>query len=124
MTTIGTDPDDTAERLGSRFDELRRRFEEAREKLDVRGYIADHPWRAIAVGLLAGVVLGSFGGGHAEKRRREREPERGKITEAAIAGISALGMSLLKELASKQAKSLFEKWQSRHSQEPASPYAG
>jgi hypothetical protein len=121
MTTIDTDPD--SERLASRFDELKHRFRQATRKLDLNGYITGHPWRAIAFGVLTGVIVGSLGGG-SERARSRREPDRGKLAQAAIAGISALGMTLIKELASSQLKSLFAKWESRESQQPTSPYAG
>jgi len=123
MTTIETDPD-SADRLASRFDELKHRFRDATRKLDLNSYITGHPWRAIAFGLIAGVIVGSLGGGE-ERAKRRREPDRGKITQAAIAGISALGMTLVKELASSQLKSLLAKWQEGHQPEPpTSPYAG
>jgi len=117
--TIGTDPDFQTERLGSRLDELKRRFHDAKLKLDVRAYIADNPWRAIALGLVAGVVLGSLGGRHEPAKH-----ERGKVAQAAIAGLSALGMSLLKEVAGTQLKAMFDKWQAHRAEPPASPYAG
>jgi hypothetical protein len=118
MTTIGTDPDSTA----SRLDALKRRFR-ATLKFDLRGYIASNPWRAVAIGALAGIVLGSLGG-HREPAKRRREPTRAKMTEMAFAGFSALAMTLVKELASSQVKSLFERWQAQRSEVPPSPYAG
>ena len=122
MTTIETDPD-SADRLASRFDELKHRFRDATRKLDLNSYITGHPWQAIAFGLIAGVIVGSLGGGE-ERAKRRREPDRGKITQAAIAGISALGMTLVKELASSQLKSLLAKWHEHEPEPPASPYAG
>src|SRR5262245_13631571 len=122
MTTIDTGPE--SERLASRLDELKRRFRQATRKLDLNSYIASHPWPAVAFGLLAGAVFGSLFGGRSERVKSRREPERGKIAQAAIAGISALGMTLVKELASSQLKSVLARWESRESQQPSSPYAG
>ena len=122
MTTIGSDRVERVKAsLSARFDELKRRIDDAKDRLVVRGYIIANPWRAVAIGALAGVVFGSVSGG-SKKPGREPEEARGRIASAAIAGVSAIAMSLLKELASTQLRSLFVRWQESR-EPPPTPYA-
>jgi len=121
MATLSTDPELVEEAratVGARFDELRRRFHEVKLKYDVRAYIQANPWRAVAIGALAGVVVAGLRG---RKRTPPVEARRG-IADAALAGVSALAMTLVRELAASQLMRLVQRWQ-QPNDEPATPYA-
>ena len=72
-------------RLFTRLDELERRVERARAKLDVRNLIRAHPWPALGIALTAGAIVGNAAGGKDAGRF-------GKQLAALITGLAAHGV--------------------------------
>ncbi len=97
------------------------RFEAAKQKLgqlgrklkriDVRGSIVDHPFAAIGIGAAVGALIGLA----------RPMPKRGRMSSAVVAGLSAIGVRVLREAAMRQFGDMAKTWlQSRQ----AAPDAG
>src|SRR5262249_42706757 len=83
--------------LRSRIDLLRRKLDDARDRIDLSGQIRRHPWPAIGIAFALGALAG-----HGARRRAAREiPERSSGS-AALGAASALALHVLRELALAQ----------------------
>jgi hypothetical protein len=95
--------------LLARMEELGRRMQEAREKLDLRAHIAAHPLPAIGIAFAAGLVLGFGRKGSAARLPIDEAPGR-SIGAATVAMIGTLVFRLLKDIALRQAAGAAKTW--------------
>ncbi len=113
-TTQETDRqlEDAKASLMARVEELGRRIQDARHKLDIPAHIAAHPKLAVGAAFAIGALLGFMGGG---KRRVEHvhtnagEDRRG-IGGMVTAAIGALIMNAVKNFAMGQVTSAAKEW--------------
>jgi hypothetical protein len=95
--------------------ELGRRFKSARGKFDLPAHIAAHPLAATGAAFALGALRGGRG------RERERELEYGEVREhrdergpsrtgLLLAGVGALAIRLVKEIAMREASDAVLRW--------------
>lgn len=114
MATI-QDPDRRVEQarasLLARVEEIGRRFQDARDKLDIRSKIAAHPWPAVGIAFAAGALLAL------PKRRKPKSIEaaeaRGGLIGAGAAALGALVLTLVKNVAMHQLSGYASDWWER-----------
>lgn len=120
------------ESMFARMDELNRRFQSAKEKLDFEAHIAAHPHLAVGISLAVGLLLGSHGANRRERKREERdepkEPERSAVASVAVgaekAGVATavvgivgtLIFKLVKDVASKHVTGYAKTWWEKQQQ--------
>jgi hypothetical protein len=92
------------ESLMSRVEELSRRFKDAKNKFDVEAQIAAHPLPAIGIAFAIGAVFALAGG-----RKHTPDAHRG-IGGAMMAGLGALAMRMLKDVALGQLSGAARAW--------------
>lgn len=104
--------------LRSRLQELEKRYEETKQKLDLGARIAQHPRAAVGIALGAGLLLGLLGGG-----RRERAPvidgERG-LASTIMGALGALAISALKDAALREGTEMAKGWWADRTERDAS----
>jgi hypothetical protein len=114
------DPDPTAQEaeqrverakasLLARLELLKQKLNGAKDKLDLRAQIEHHPLPAVGIAFALGVLAGL---------RRTRAPTPGAsarpLASAAVAGLAALGLRLMREAALIQLGSIAKQWWSEH----------
>lgn len=92
--------------LLARIEELGNRMKNAREKLDIKAHIANHPRIAVGVAFALGALLGIPG---KAKTVNGTDAERG-LAGAAAAGFAALALRLVKDLAFRQLSGAAHRW--------------
>ncbi|MDB4952508.1 MAG: hypothetical protein JWO36_77 [Myxococcales bacterium] len=97
------------ESLTERFEELHRRFNEAKHKLSLPEQIVAHPWPAVGIALAVGALLGFSSGG---KRPAivEKKTVGGRITEALLGIVGTLALKMIREMAVKQFGGAAKEW--------------
>ncbi len=103
--------------LRSRLHELERRFESAKDKLDIGARIAQHPRAAVGIALGAGVLLGLFSG------RRGKAPAiegQRTIGGTIIAALGAFAINGLKDLALREGTEMAKGWWADRTERDAS----
>lgn len=110
MESTGHSDDDEIARakasLMARMEELGKRFQHAKRKLDIEAHIASHPLVAAGIALAAGLLLGSHGGHRAPQfvlgngaetptppAAAASAPARGIVATLAIAAVKELVLS-------------------------------
>lgn len=99
----------------ARMEELGRRLQDAREKVDIRAHIAAHPQLAVGIAFGIGALLALPGSG---KKRDQHVADSAEVKSgligAAMATLGSLVFSLLKDVAMKQAGgAAFDWWKNR-----------
>lgn len=116
METI-EDPDrrveEARESLLARVEELGRRIQEAKDKIDIRAHIAANPRVAVGIAFALGALLGLPG-----KRARTSAPStkaevKSGLLGAAVATIGSLAFALAKSVAFHQLSSEAKNWWDR-----------
>jgi hypothetical protein len=97
------------ESLTHRFEELHRRFNEAKHKLSVTDQIAAHPWPAVGIALAVGALLG-FSSGGKKPTIVEQKSVGGRITEALVGIAGTIALKMIREMAVKQFGGAAKKW--------------
>lgn len=92
------------ESLMSRVEELGRRFKDAKNKFDVEAQIGAHPLPAIGIAFAIGAVVALAGG-----RKHAPDAKRG-LRGAVMAGVGALAMRMIKEIAFSQLAGAAKTW--------------
>ena len=99
--------------LRSRLHELERRYEAAKDKLDLGARIAQHPRAAVGIALGVGALLGLLGGPRHHARAIEgthaldgKRSIRGTI----VAALGALAINALKDAALREGTELAKGW--------------
>jgi hypothetical protein len=89
--------------LLSRVEQLKHRFADAGHKLDLQAHIAEHPLSAVGIAFALGAIAGL--------RRRETAPGNGhSLSGALVAGIAAISLRLVRELAMGQLSQIARHW--------------
>ena len=98
------------------------RFEAAKQKLgqlgrklkriDVRESIVDHPFAAIGIAAAVGALI-AFA---------RPMPKRGRVASAVVAGLSAIGIRLLREAALRQFGDIAKSWLQNQQGAPEADY--
>lgn len=102
--------------LRSRLHELERRYEDAKDKLDLGARIAQHPRAAVGIALGAGLLLGLIGGG-----RRSAPASDGKsIGGTVVAALGALAINALKDAAMREGAEMAKGWWADRTERDAS----
>jgi hypothetical protein len=116
METTTQDPDRRVEQaresLLARVEELGRRLQDAKDKLDIPAHIAAHPRAAVGIAFAAGLLLGFPG-----KRTKSKTPDKAEVKSgfigASMAMLGSLAFALAKNVAfhhlSGEAKSWWDK---------------
>lgn len=99
----------------ARMEELGRRLQDAREKVDIKAHIAAHPQLAVGIAFGIGALLALPGSG---KKRNKHVADSAEVKSgligAAMATLGSLVFSLLKDVAMKQAGgAAFDWWKNR-----------
>jgi len=92
------------ESLMSRVEELSRRFRDAKNKFDVEAQIVAHPLPAIGIAFAIGAAFALAG-----SRKHAPEAQRG-LGGMVIAGLGALAMRMLKDVALSQLSGAAKTW--------------
>jgi hypothetical protein len=105
--------------LMARLEQLKQRFADVKHQVDVRAQIAKHPLPAVGIAFALGVLAGLPG-----SRTPSPESTAGRsLTGAAVAGLAAVGLRLLREVALSQLGSVAKQWWIEHTGgSPGSPY--
>jgi hypothetical protein len=104
--------EDAKASLMARVEELGRRIQDARHKLDVPAHIAAHPKLAVGVAFALGALFGLAGGGKPRARednlpgQREQRGMGGLVT----AVLGALIMRVMKDFALGQVSTAAKEW--------------
>ena len=113
------DPDRRVEEarqdLLARVEEIARRVQDARDKIDIRAKIAAHPWPAIGIALAAGVLLALPRSSSKSKSKSIRAAEtkgevKGGLIGAAAATIGTLAFTLIKNVAMQHISGMAKDW--------------
>lgn len=103
--------DAAKESLTHRFEELHRRFNQAKHKLSLTEQVQSRPWPAVGIALAVGALFGSFGGGRDRVPRLvEQKSAGGKLGEAVVGLLGTLAIKLIRELAVKQFGGVAKSW--------------
>ena len=116
METPTQDPDrrveEARESLAARVEELGRRLQDAKDKLDIPAHIAAHPRLAVGIALAAGVLLGFPG-----KRSKSSTPDKAEVKSglvgAAMATLGSLAFALAKNVAFHHLSGQAKNWWDR-----------
>ncbi|MBA3502399.1 MAG: hypothetical protein M4D80_38965 [Myxococcota bacterium] len=116
METPTQDPDrrvdEARESLLARVEELGKRLQGAKEKLDIPAHIAAHPGLAVGIALAAGALLGFPG-----KRSRSSTPGAAEVKSglmgAAMATLGSLVFALAKNVAFDHLRGEAKNWWDR-----------
>ena len=109
------------ESLMARMDELGKRFQSAKHKLDIEAHIADHPMVAAGIALAAGLLLGAHGsrrivivkdeaGGEHVVGPNHPATQRRSLAGAAKGIVMTLVMGAVKDLVLDHAKTYAKAW--------------
>jgi hypothetical protein len=115
-TTTQEDPDrrveEARESLLARVEELGRRLQDAKDKLDIPAHIAAHPRLAVGIAFAAGALLG-FPGKHSKSHVPGKAEVKSGLVGAAMAALGSLAFALAKNVAfhhlSGQAKTWWDR---------------
>lgn len=115
-TTTQDDPDrrveEARESLLARVEELGRRLQGAKEKLDIPAHISAHPRLAVGIAFLAGALLGFPG-----KRSKSSMPDKAEVKSglvgAAMATLGSLAFALAKNVAFHHLSGQAKNWWDR-----------
>lgn len=80
------------------------------KRIEVRETIVDHPFAAIGIAAGVGAIIGLA----------RPMPEKGRISALVMAGISAIGMRLIREAAMRQLGTMAKDWITGQSREQGS----
>jgi hypothetical protein len=88
--------------LLSRVAQLKHRFADAGHTFDVRAHIEQHPLPAVGIALALGALAGM----------RRREPAAGEhsLSGAVLAGLAAVSLRIVRELAMGQLGDIAKRW--------------
>lgn len=103
------------ESLRKNLRELAHRYDETKQKLDIRARIAEHPRAAIGIAFGLGVVLGMFG-----RSRHHHEAAAQGIGGTVMAALGALAFRALKEAALHEGGQLAKGWWADRTERDAS----
>jgi hypothetical protein len=116
-----TDPErhieDARASLVEHLGELGRRFRAARAQLDVPAHIVTHPLASVGAAFALGALLGMRGGS-----KRDHGEARSGLGRAALAGVAALAVRLVKEVAMRGVTEAARGWWEQHQQASPSEY--
>ena len=113
------DPDrrveEARESLLAHAQELGRRIQAAKDKLDIKAHIAAHPMLAVGIAFAAGALLGFPGkGSHAKSKDSNAVPTKGEVKSgllgAAMATLGSLAFQLAKSVAFHQLSGQAKTW--------------
>jgi uncharacterized membrane protein YebE (DUF533 family) len=108
---------ETAKRsLRSRLHELERRYEAAKDKLDLGAQIARHPRAAVGIALGAGALLGLVGG----HKKATITDGKQSIGGAIIAALGAFAINALKDAALREGAEMAKGWWADRTEREAS----
>ena len=121
------DPDrrveEARESLLARVEEIARRVQQARDKLDIRAKIAAHPWPAVGIAFAAGALLAlpkrSSKSKSKSKSIRAAETKgevKGGLIGAAAATIGTIAFTLIKNVAMHHLSGIAKDWWDQRSQ--------
>ena len=111
------DPDRRVEEarasLLAHVEELGRRIQAAKEKLDIKAHIAAHPKLAVGIAFAAGALLG-FPGKRSSSKSSSAVPTKGEVKSgllgAAMATLGSLAFALAKNVAFHQLSGQAKTW--------------
>lgn len=103
--------DQREDRVRSRVRLLRRKLEDARDRIDrsLSAQIDRHPWPAVGIAFALGVLAGRL----ARRSAPRPTPER-SFGGAALGALGSLGLHVLRELAVAQLRRTASRWWSEH----------
>jgi len=114
------DPDRRVEEarasLSAHAEELGRRIQAAKDKLDIRAHIAAHPMLAVGIAFAAGALLGFPGKGSSRSKSSSDSavPTKGEVKSgllgAAMATLGSLAFQLAKSVAFHQLSGQAKTW--------------
>jgi hypothetical protein len=111
------DPDvrveEARESMLNRVEELGRRIQGAKAKLDVPAHIAAHPWLGVGIAFAAGVLLGFPGKRTKTSAVSSKGEAKSGLMGAAIATIGSLAFQLAKNVAFHQLSGEAKNWWDR-----------
>ncbi len=95
------------ESLRSRLHELERRYEQAKDKLDLGARIAQHPRAAVGIALGAGLLLGFISGG---RKAAAIDGDKRTIGGTIVAALGALAINAIKDAALREGTEIAKGW--------------
>jgi hypothetical protein len=104
--------------LRSRLHELERRYESAKNKLDLGARIARNPRAAVGIAFGAGVLLGVLGG--RGRRTGARADGTQGVGSAVIAALGAFAINALKDAALREGTEMAKGWWADRTERDAS----
>lgn len=117
------DPDRRVEQaresLAARAEELGRRIQEVRDKLDIKGHIAAHPRAAVGIAFALGMLLGIPGRHARSKLPIEKHEMKSGLVGAAMATLGTLAFQLAKSVAFHQLSGQAKTWWDRRTNDGA-----
>lgn len=102
--------------LLSRLDLLKQKLTDARHKVDLREQIALHPLPAVGIAFVLGALAGLQRTHAASAAGATSRP----LVNAAFAGIAALGLRFVREVALSQLGHVAKEWWTEHDNTPSS----
>lgn len=99
-------------RIDQLKDQLKRKLDDARHRIDLPGQIQRHPWPAVGVAFALGALAGSGA------RRAPSAPAARSVGGAALGAVLDLALHVLRELALAQLGRTARRWWSEHGGEP------
>ena len=115
-STTEEDPDrrveEARESLSARVDELGRRLQGAKDKLDIPAHITAHPRLAVGIALVAGALLG-FPGKRIKADLPDKSDVKSGLMGAAMATLGSLVFALAKNVAFHHLSGQAKNWWDR-----------
>ena len=102
--------DDARESMQARVEELGRRLQDAKNKLDIPAHIAAHPRLAVGIAFAVGALLGLPGGRSKSSVPAGKGQAKSGLMGAAVATLGSLAFSLAKSVAFHQLSGQAKNW--------------
>jgi hypothetical protein len=112
MATIEHQVDEARASLRAHVEELGRRIQDAKQKLDIKAHIAAHPRVAVGIAFAVGALLALPKKGGKPKEANKAEV-RGGLAGAIVAAAGTLAFTLLKNVAMHQLSGMASDWWDR-----------
>ncbi|HEY0483838.1 MAG TPA: hypothetical protein VGD37_40240 [Kofleriaceae bacterium] len=104
LADAGHEAERAEELLRARVEELKRKFDDVRARIDLSGEIHRHPWPAVGIAFAVGALAGVIRSG----ARTAAQPR--SFTRVALGAVGALGLHVVRELAVGQLGRVAKSW--------------